>query len=155
MRLDHLLSRESDILTRLDLDEMDRENEFQDCSILKVLPLEQLCCEIAKRCGNGRSEERVRSLIRSRRTGGNESRQPFAVRTKREKPSEHKGKLTEMRKHGGIAQMGEHLLCKQGVKGSNPFISTIRCFEIFSQGKISETSHPAERPTGREVGLTG
>ena len=29
-----------------------------------------------------------------------------------------------MRKHGGIAQMGEHLLCKQGVKGSNPFIST-------------------------------
>ena len=65
MRLDHLLSRESDILTRLDLDEMDRENEFQDCSILKVLPLEQLCCEIAKRCGNGRSEERVRSLIRA------------------------------------------------------------------------------------------
>ena len=27
-------------------------------------------------------------------------------------------------KHGGIAQLGEHLLCKQGVKGSNPFIST-------------------------------
>ena len=26
---------------------------------------------------------------------------------------------------GGIAQLGEHLLCKQGVKGSNPFISTI------------------------------
>ena len=28
------------------------------------------------------------------------------------------------RRHGGIAQLGEHLLCKQGVKGSNPFIST-------------------------------
>ncbi len=27
---------------------------------------------------------------------------------------------------GGIAQLGEHLPCKQGVKGSNPFISTIR-----------------------------
>ena len=26
---------------------------------------------------------------------------------------------------GGIAQLGEHLLCKQGVKGSNPFISTV------------------------------
>ena len=26
--------------------------------------------------------------------------------------------------HGGIAQLGEHLPCKQGVKGSNPFIST-------------------------------
>ena len=25
--------------------------------------------------------------------------------------------------HGGIAQLGEHLPCKQGVKGSNPFIS--------------------------------
>ena len=25
---------------------------------------------------------------------------------------------------GGIAQLGEHLSCKQGVKGSNPLIST-------------------------------
>ena len=27
--------------------------------------------------------------------------------------------------YGGVAQLGEHLPCKQGVKGSNPFISTI------------------------------
>ena len=27
--------------------------------------------------------------------------------------------------HGGIAQLGEHLLCKQGVNGSSPFISTM------------------------------
>ena len=27
-------------------------------------------------------------------------------------------------KHGGVAQLGEHLPCTQGVKGSNPFIST-------------------------------
>ena len=27
--------------------------------------------------------------------------------------------------HGGIAQLVEHLLCKQGVIGSNPFTSTI------------------------------
>ena len=26
--------------------------------------------------------------------------------------------------YGGIAQLGEHLPCKQGVKGSNPFITT-------------------------------
>ena len=26
--------------------------------------------------------------------------------------------------NGGIAQLGEHLLCKQGVNGSIPFIST-------------------------------
>ena len=25
---------------------------------------------------------------------------------------------------GGVAQLGEHLLCKQGVIGSNPFTST-------------------------------
>ena len=28
-------------------------------------------------------------------------------------------------KHGGVAQLGEHLLCKQGVIGSIPFTSTI------------------------------
>ena len=26
--------------------------------------------------------------------------------------------------YGGVAQLGEHLLCKQGVKGSIPLIST-------------------------------
>ena len=26
--------------------------------------------------------------------------------------------------HGGVAQLGEHLLCKQGVMGSSPIIST-------------------------------
>ena len=29
---------------------------------------------------------------------------------------------------GGIAQLGEHLPCKQGVKGSNPFISRMIFF---------------------------
>ena len=28
------------------------------------------------------------------------------------------------KRDGGIAQLGEHLLCKQGVIGSNPIIST-------------------------------
>ena len=28
------------------------------------------------------------------------------------------------RSHGGVAQLGEHLLCKQGVVGSNPIVST-------------------------------
>ena len=27
--------------------------------------------------------------------------------------------------HGGVAQLGEHLPCKQGVRGSNPLISTV------------------------------
>ena len=34
--------------------------------------------------------------------------------------------------HGGIAQLGEHLPCKQGVKGSNPFISTTQRNVIWS-----------------------
>ena len=28
------------------------------------------------------------------------------------------------REYGGVAQLGEHLPCKQGVRGSNPLIST-------------------------------
>ena len=30
----------------------------------------------------------------------------------------------ESLKRGGVAQSGEHLLCKQGVRGSNPLPST-------------------------------
>ena len=40
---------------------------------------------------------------------------------------------------GGIAQLGEHLPCKQGVKGSNPFIST----EWETIG-MEGTTHPEE-----------
>ena len=29
------------------------------------------------------------------------------------------------KRHGGVAQLGEHLPCKQGVIGSIPFISTM------------------------------
>ena len=32
--------------------------------------------------------------------------------------------ITYYLNHGGIAQLGEHLLCKQGVIGSIPIIST-------------------------------
>ncbi len=34
------------------------------------------------------------------------------------------GLRRESEECGGIAQLGEHLLCKQGVSGSNPLIST-------------------------------
>ena len=30
----------------------------------------------------------------------------------------------QTRRYGGVAQLGEHLPCKQGVMGSNPIIST-------------------------------
>ena len=38
--------------------------------------------------------------------------------------------------YGGVAQLGEHLPCKQGVKGSIPFISTNferRCFASWDE----------------------
>ena len=31
-----------------------------------------------------------------------------------------------LKRYGGIAQLGEHLLCKQGVSGSIPLISTMK-----------------------------
>ena len=33
-------------------------------------------------------------------------------------------KLPTQKTNGGVAQLGEHLPCKQGVMGSNPIIST-------------------------------
>ena len=37
-----------------------------------------------------------------------------------------KGEETTNQTFGGVAQLGEHLPCKQGVMGSNPIISTMR-----------------------------
>ena len=39
----------------------------------------------------------------------------------------HKGE------YGGVAQLGEHLLCKQGVIGSIPFISTTACGKTYAK----------------------
>ena len=36
------------------------------------------------------------------------------------------GEQVDARIHGGVAQLGEHLPCKQGVKSSNLSISTRR-----------------------------
>ena len=43
--------------------------------------------------------------------------------------------------HGGIAQLGEHLPCKQGVKGSNPSIS-IACLVHADSMRTSEAQLP-------------
>ena len=39
--------------------------------------------------------------------------------------------------NGGVAQLGEHLLCKQGVNGSIPFTSTTR-YTGKSKNKMKE-----------------
>ena len=40
--------------------------------------------------------------------------------------------------YGGVAQLGEHLPCKQGVMGSNPIIST----------KMEKEPNPTEKNNG-------
>ncbi len=42
--------------------------------------------------------------------------------------------------HGGVAQMGEHLPCKQGVEGSSPFISTSRAVRGARSGELKRKS---------------
>ena len=44
--------------------------------------------------------------------------------------------------YGGVAQLGEHLPCKQGVRGSNPLISTV------PQHKMRGTKPATHEPGG-------
>ena len=50
--------------------------------------------------------------------------QKMERRKQREKIPFHFSFFTITSSYGGVAQLGEHLPCKQGVKGSIPFIST-------------------------------
>ena len=58
---------------------------------------------------------------------------------------EERGHLSFREEDGGVAQLGEHLLCKQGVIGSNPFIST--------SGEIRKGRVVRELPKNQEMGL--
>ena len=53
------------------------------------------------------------------------------------------GLLSPM-KNGGVAQLGEHLPCKQGVKGSIPFISTSRSKDRENSGKSGKEAKTQE-----------
>ena len=63
------------------------------------------------------------SVFRDRATGI-----PVEERSLKRKPFHDEG-VTQQEEHprsdGGVAQLGEHLPCKQGVMGSIPIISTI------------------------------
>ncbi len=48
-------------------------------------------------------------------------------------------------KYGGVAQLGEHLLCKQGVIGSIPFISTNKR-KLVKKGPDKEGQRPNVQP---------
>ena len=63
-----------------------------------------------------------------------------------------KGKEDESRDHrGGVAQLGEHLLCKQGVIGSNPFIST-NFFKKLGESRKARTRGESGKSRKTEMG---
>ena len=51
---------------------------------------------------------------------------------------EHRKAETEGEIRGGVAQLGEHLPCKQGVMGSNPIISTNPTRPLRGNGLIAQ-----------------
>ena len=55
------------------------------------------------------------------------------------------GELAMRRDFGGVAQLGEHLLCKQGVIGSIPFTSTI-AFRQVSKSVTALTLNSNRKP---------
>ena len=56
------------------------------------------------------------SQRKQKKTTRNKALKKFVVR--------FSGTVKKSHEYGGVAQLGEHLPCKQGVKGSIPFIST-------------------------------
>ena len=51
----------------------------------------------------------------------------IVVKSRQPRPAKSKSKLKRMLiENGGVAQLGEHLLCKQGVRSSILLISTIQ-----------------------------
>ena len=50
---------------------------------------------------------------------------PRVLRRKQRGRVGHGRHRISLKPNGGVAQLGEHLPCKQGVMGSNPIISTI------------------------------
>ena len=57
------------------------------------------------------------------------------VREDRSRPTREPLLRVVLDPYGGVAQLGEHLPCKQGVMGSNPIISTSRKLRRPRKGK--------------------
>ncbi len=48
------------------------------------------------------------------------------------------GEQVDARSNGDVAQLGEHLPCKQGVESSNLFISMPKAEKAFGNGLIAQ-----------------
>ena len=114
MRLDHLLSKE------YPLEESGKSGQ-QTRKCLKVVKKRRRYCLILRFLGTGISKDESGSLKPKRllreelETKGNERKR---VRIWKE------GKNPAAAKNGGVAQLGEHLPCTQGVRSSILLIST-------------------------------
>ena len=95
MRLDHLLSKESEVSVLCVL-----YNHY-----LKIVIAQDIFRQARK------NERRVRSVLK------------YVTNDERSSDAEWRKKDKQ---YGGLAQLGEHLLCTQGVKSSNLLISTRR-----------------------------
>ena len=80
--------------------------------------------------GTNSREYRISKVVRPRRTSEvRKDAVQFSVTGR--KKTDHGGRTP-----GGVAQMGEHLPCKQGVRGSIPLISTgKKCGERQGEGR--------------------
>ena len=54
----------------------------------------------------------------------------------------------QTRRYGGVAQLGEHLPCKQGVMGSIPIISTTRQCRDPKREKMVRPSYQLSEENG-------
>ena len=86
------------------------------------------------------SRELNKTFLVSMRLG----KHPFPSRTRRLRPKRPMvlhwrrcGEQVDARSNGDVAQLGEHLPCKQGVESSNLFISTQKQ-KLFENGLIAQ-----------------
>ena len=106
MRLDHLLSMEN----RNPINARLRTDSYSD-----IVPAERAGRWIKGQRGNYERQAQAKRVLRD-----------LVVQLSMISRDESHRSLKQLKQtlYGGVAQLGEHLPCKQGVKGSIPFIST-------------------------------
>ena len=142
MRLDHLLSmenvvslkREDTVFNRKTDGEMTRRDccsIFRDQAEKSVIQTQRVHPYPFRTRKLSSAVPRVLRWRRRGRVGHGRHRIPVPLRDAREENP-----------YGGVAQLGEHLPCKQGVMGSNPIISTNGSDQGASSA-ATESHHPS------------
>ena len=114
-----------DLKQRLNPRSEELRKDLHRCLILRVLPLNGLRKRANKPINMGLQLSRLERPPDKREVGGSSPLKP-TMNSKEFKWIMDYSSLFINTRYGGIAQLGEHLLCKQGVSGSIPLISTIK-----------------------------